>query len=64
MGSVFVDDGATDYTGRICDEYAQNDVRFRVVHTRNQGLACVRNTGMMVEFGLLLYFMDPDDWIE
>ena len=62
--AILVDDGATDNTGRICDEYAQKDARFRVLHAKNQGLACARNTGMRVATGLLLYFMDPDDWIE
>lgn len=62
--AILVDDGATDNTGSICDEYAQKDARFRVIHTKNQGVSCARNTGMMAATGQLLYFMDPDDWIE
>ena len=62
--AILVDDGATDSTGRICDEYAQKDSRFHVIHTQNQGVSCARNTGMKETQGELLYFMDPDDWIE
>lgn len=62
--AILVDDGATDSTGRICDEYAERDSRFRVIHTQNQGLPCARNNGMKYVSGELLYFMDPDDWIE
>lgn len=62
--AILVDDGATDNTGKICDEYAQKDSRFHVIHTKNQGVSCARNTGMEYCKGELLYFMDPDDWIE
>lgn len=62
--AILVDDGATDNTGKICDEYAQKDRRFQVIHTNNQGLSCARNNGMQQAIGELLYFMDPDDWIE
>ena len=62
--AILVDDGATDGTGEICEEYAANDRRFRVVHQQNQGPSCARNNGMKEAQGELLYFMDPDDWIE
>ena len=62
--AILVDDGATDDTGKICDEYAEKDNRFKVIHTKNQGVDCARNTGMQHAHGELLYFMDPDDWIE
>lgn len=62
--AILVDDGATDSTGIICDEYAKRDCRFRVIHTENQGVSCARNTGMKEAKGELLYFMDPDDCIE
>ena len=61
---ILVDDGATDDTGKICDEYAELDKRFHVIHSQNQGLPKARNTGMEHTRGELLYFMDPDDWIE
>lgn len=63
--AVLVDDGATDHTGLICDEYVEKDSRFRVIHTNNQGLPCARNNGMKEQLnGELLYYMDPDDKIE
>ena len=62
--AILVDDGATDDTGKICDEYAEKDKRFKVIHTKNQGVSEARNTGIKYTNGELLYFMDPDDWIE
>lgn len=62
--AILVDDGATDSTGKICDEYAKKDNRFRVVHQENQGVSCARNNGMKEATGELLYFIDSDDWIE
>ena len=44
--AILVDDGATDGTGNICDEYAAKDSRFQVIHQQNQGLSCARNNGM------------------
>ena len=61
--AILVDDGATDSTGKICDEYAEKDCRFQVVHTQNQGLPCARNNGLKYVSGELVYFMDPDDKI-
>lgn len=62
--TILVDDGATDNTGEICEEYAAKDSRFRVIHQDNHGVSCARNNGMKEAAGELLYFMDPDDWIE
>lgn len=62
--AILVDDGATDSTGEICDEYAKKDSRFRVIHQENQGVSCARNNGMKEATGELLYFIDSDDWIE
>jgi glycosyltransferase involved in cell wall biosynthesis len=62
--AILVDDGATDSTGEICDEYAKKDSRFHVIHQENQGVSCARNNGMKEATGELLYFFDPDDWIE
>jgi glycosyltransferase involved in cell wall biosynthesis len=62
--AILVDDGATDDTGKICDEYAKKDSRFHVIHTKNQGVIKARNAGMEYAHGELLYIMDPDDWIE
>ena len=62
--AILVDNGATDSTGEICEEYAHKDKRFKVIHTENQGVSCARNTGIQYATGEQLYFMDPDDWIE
>ena len=62
--AILVDDGATDSTGEICDEYVEKDSRFHIIHQENQGLSCARNNGMKKAIGELLYFFDSDDWIE
>lgn len=62
--AILVDDGATDDTGKICDEYAEKDKRIHVIHTQNQGVSKARNTGIEHARGELLAFVDPDDWIE
>lgn len=61
---ILIDDGSVDETGVICDEYASEDSRIRVVHTKNQGVSCARNEGINIAQGDYMYFMDPDDWIE
>lgn len=61
---ILVDDGATDSSGRICDEYAQKDERIQVIHKKNGGLSDARNAGMDVAKGDYIGFVDGDDWIE
>ena len=48
---ILVDDGSTDKSGLICDEYQKNDSRIRVVHQDNQVLAAARNTGLQYVSG-------------
>lgn len=62
--AILVDDGSTDGTGKICDEFARKDCRFIVVHTLNQGVSCARNEGIKIAKGEIIHFIDPDDWIE
>lgn len=59
---VCIDDGSTDASGRILDEYAARDKRFRVVHQKNQGAAAARNVGLDMAKGEWVAFMDPDDF--
>ncbi len=61
---VVVDDGATDRSGEICDEFARRDPRFKVLHVKNGGLASARNNGIRVAQGKYMAFCDSDDWLE
>ena len=58
---VLVDDGSTDSSGEICDEYAQHDGRIRCFHRRNHGVSSSRNFALDKIEGDCLYFMDSDD---
>lgn len=60
--AVLVDDGSTDSSGRLCDEWGLKDSRIRVIHQENKGLACARNTGMQAAAGEWLLFLDSDDF--
>lgn len=60
---VCVDDGSTDETGAILDDYAKQDLRIRVVHKENSGLGMTRNAGMAVARGRYVAFLDGDDWV-
>lgn len=59
---IMVDDGATDSSGAIADEYAQKDERFSVIHQKNKGLSGARNTGLQVAKGDYISFLDSDDY--
>ena len=61
---ILVDDGSPDSCGIICDEYAQQDTRIRVIHQANKGLAGARNAGLRVAIGDYIGWVDADDWIE
>ena len=61
---ILVDDGSTDKSGIICDNYATKDSRFRVVHQNNGGVSVARNTGLDIAQGQYYSFIDSDDWIE
>ena len=61
---IIVDDGSTDHSGRICDEYADKDSRVRVIHTENKGLLSARFTGVEESNGKYVTFVDSDDWID
>lgn len=59
---LLIDDGSTDSSGRICDEYANKDRRIRVWHQKNCGLGMARNTGLLHAKGTWILFMDSDDY--
>lgn len=62
--AILVDDGATDSSGAMCDEYGAKDSRIRVIHQSNGGLSAARNTGLRAARGEYIYFLDSDDYIE
>lgn len=61
---VCVDDGSTDGSGKVLDEYAARDPRFRIVHQPNNGVAQARQVGLSAARGEYVGWVDPDDWIE
>lgn len=61
---ILVDDGSPDNCPAICDEYAEQDERVRVIHKSNGGLSDARNAGLDIAIGDWLSFIDSDDWIE
>jgi len=61
---ILVDDGSTDESGRICNEYASKDARIKVIHKENEGLVRARKTGLMNSTGEYIAYVDGDDWIE
>lgn len=61
---LLVDDGSTDRSGMICDEFASSDNRVHVFHTSNRGQAAARNLALDKATGDWIYFVDSDDTIE
>lgn len=61
---ILVDDGSTDDCSNICDKWAKEDMRIKVIHQENQGRASARNTGLKNAFGDYIGWVDSDDWIE
>lgn len=61
---ILVDDGSTDASPQLCDSYAHNDKRVRVIHRQNGGTSAARNTGIDAARGAYLVFLDNDDeWV-
>ncbi len=61
---IVVDDGSTDASGDICDEFAASYSFISVIHQKNQGLAGARNAGMDCARGEWICFVDADDWVD
>lgn len=61
---ILINDGSTDASGSICDEYATKDSRIAVVHQQNSGVSNARNKGIELAKGNFITFIDSDDWIE
>lgn len=60
---LLIDDGSTDSSGVICDEYAAKDFRVRVFHKPNGGVSSARNLGLDNARGKWITFVDADDWV-
>lgn len=60
---ILVNDGSTDNSGAICDEYAQKDSRIIVLHKKNEGVSSARNLGIKASSGEYITFVDSDDMI-
>jgi len=61
---LLIDDGSTDGSGKICDEYAAKDERITVIHKENGGVSSARNAGIDIMRGKWVTFVDSDDWID
>lgn len=58
-----IDDGSTDNSGELCNQYANNDSRFSVFHEKNSGVMIARKRGIDTAHGKYITFVDPDDWV-
>lgn len=58
---ILVDDGSPDLCGKICDDFAENDDRIKVLHKKNNGLSSARNDGLKISNGDYIVFLDGDD---
>ncbi|MGM9658371.1 MAG: glycosyltransferase family 2 protein [Eubacteriales bacterium] len=61
---ILVDDGSPDRCPGICDEYAEKDIRIKVIHKENGGVSSARNCGLDIASGEYIGFVDSDDYIE
>lgn len=61
---ILVNDGSTDQSGDICNQFAELDNRIIVIHKKNEGLSSARNAGIDIARGMFLSFVDSDDYIQ
>lgn len=61
---ILVDDGSTDGSADLCDDYARRDKRIKVIHKENEGVVCARRAGIELARGRYILGVDSDDWIE
>ena len=60
---ILVDDGSTDKSGEICNDYREKDSRIKVIHMENSGVSAARNRGLDEASGVYIGFVDSDDYI-
>ena len=61
---ILVEDGSSDASGLLCDDWAKQDIRIKVIHKENGGASSARNCGLNMAVGEYITFVDSDDWIE
>ena len=61
---ILVDDGSPDVSPQICDEYAENDKRVKVIHKKNGGVSSAKNAGLSIATGNYITFVDGDDFLD
>jgi glycosyltransferase involved in cell wall biosynthesis len=61
---ILINDGSTDKSPVICDEYVKKDARFIVIHQINKGVSAARNAGLDIARGEWIGFVDSDDWCD
>lgn len=61
---LLINNGSTDNSGAICDDYKLKDSRVRVLHKENGGVSSARNVGVDCAQGKYVAFIDFDDWVE
>ncbi len=61
---ILVDDGSPDSSGELCDKYAIQDSRIRIIHKQNEGVSVARQTGLDAAHGEYVIHVDSDDWVE
>lgn len=61
---IIINDGSTDNSLKIVEEYARKDVRIKVISQENKGVSVARNVGLDNATGELIGFVDPDDWLD
>ena len=61
---IIVNDGSTDNSQKICQEYVKKDKRIKLITQKNQGLSAARNTGIDNAHGKYISFVDSDDYLD
>lgn len=61
---ILIDDGSTDESGKLCDDYAKKHFQIKVIHQKNGGLSVARNRGIVEAKGKYVIFIDSDDYID
>ena len=61
---ILINDGSTDSSGKICEDYKLKDKRVKVIHKTNSGLSATRNVGIRASTGECIQFVDSDDYLE